>query len=124
MRLIANQTNGIIIYLHQEGRGQGLSNKIKAVHLMQQRKLDTVEAFDLLNLEHDAREYDLAVEILRNLHINTVKLITNNRLKSDYLKKSGIIVKEEIRLPSIVREQNKDYLHSKINKLDHQIQLH
>ena len=123
MRLISKQKNGIIIYLHQEGRGQGLSNKIKAVHLMQRKNIDTVEAFDSMNLENDVREYHLAVQILRNLNIDKVRLITNNPHKIKYFEVNGTIVQEEIHLSSIVREENREYLQSKINKLNHQIQL-
>ena len=59
MRMIAEHGSGIVIHLHQEGRGQGLSKKIEAISLMQKKQLDTVEAFDQLHLAHDIRDYTL-----------------------------------------------------------------
>jgi len=123
MRIIAENKNGIIIYLDQEGRGQGLANKIKAVHLMQQKALDTVEAFDYLNLKHDIRNYDLVVDLLEKLKIDSVRLITNNPRKIKYLEDNNIKIIERIRTSPIVREENREYLYSKNAKLDHNILL-
>ncbi len=121
MRLIAKEKNGMIIYLQQEGRGQGLSNKIRAIRLAEIEKLDTVEAFNYLNLEQDVRDYQTVVELLQKIGILKVRLITNNPKKVEFLQDSGIEVTEIVALNSIVRNQNKDYLQTKVKKLNHTI---
>lgn len=123
MDLIAKNKNGVIIYLNQEGRGHGISKKIKAVRMMQEQSLDTVEAFEQLNLKQDIREYDSVVKLLKKLDISSVRLITNNPRKVDYLSDNDILVDKIISIEPIVRDENMDYLYSKNNKLDHQIQL-
>lgn len=122
MTLISKEKNGIIIYVNQEGRGQGLSNKIKAIHLMQSKGLDTVESFDCLGLKQDIRTYDDAVYLLKKIGINEVRLITNNLRKKDFLEKNGILV-EVVCLPAIVRKENNDYLKTKNKKLKHTINI-
>jgi GTP cyclohydrolase II len=92
MQRIAQEARGIIVHLHQEGRGHGLSKKIQAVHLMQFDRLDTVQAFDHLELKQDIRTYEAVVELLRLLKITSVRLISNNPNKIIYLKKNDIEV--------------------------------
>ena len=87
MKLITNEKRGLIIHLHQEGRGQGLSKKIQAVSVMQKEKCDTVESFHRLNLELDVRTYEKPIEILKSLHISKVRLISNNPRKKTFLEK-------------------------------------
>lgn len=123
MKLIAKEESGIIFYLQQEGRGQGLSNKIKAIRLAEVEGFDTVEAFDHLNFEQDVRDYQPVVELLQKTGILKVRLITNNPQKVAFLKNSGIEVTEIVALNSIVRDQNKDYLQTKVTKLNHTIKL-
>jgi len=123
MKLIAKNKEGIIIYLEQEGRGHGLSNKIKAVSVMQKQNLDTAEAFDSLSLDYDVRSYDLAVKILNRLNVTSVRLISNNPRKAEYLENSHIDVQEMVKTPTIIRDENRDYLYSKNSKLNHQILL-
>lgn len=82
MKRIAHAGRGLIIHLHQEGRGHGLSTKIRAVHAMQQDGLDTVEAFDALGIAQDTRDYRKAVDLLRGLDIAAVRLISNNPAKA------------------------------------------
>ncbi len=122
MFLIAREGSGIIIHLHQEGRGHGLSKKIQAVRTMETFNVDTVESFEILNLEQDIRNYDFAVSILIALSISKVKLISNNPRKKAQLEKSGIQVSEQRTYP-IVRNENLDYLHSKNEKLGHKLPL-
>ncbi len=91
----AAKENGLILYLFQEGRNIGLGNKVEAYSL-QEKGLDTKEANIALNLPVDNREYQCAVEILENLGIKKVRLITRNKDKIRALKKRGIEVVEII----------------------------
>lgn len=122
MKLIATAGCGLIVHLHQEGRGQGLSKKITAIHQMQRDGLDTVEAFDALGLEQDTRTYDVAVQLLRHLDISTVRLISNNPRKVQYLQKHGVTV-TMVNTHPVVRPENSDYLKTKNAKLGHQLPL-
>lgn len=121
MELLAKEQQGIIFHLHQEGRGQGLSNKIKAIQLMQQNCVDTVEAFDCLNLKHDIRDYKKATDLLNIIGINKIRLITNNPRKVEYVESQGISVVEIVNTNPIIRKENRDYLYSKKIKLSHQL---
>jgi GTP cyclohydrolase II len=122
MKLIATEGRGIIIHLHQEGRGQGLSQKIRAVRRMQRDHLDTVEAFDALGLEHDTRSYDAALHLLRRLCISSVRLISNNPRKERYLQQRGVSVTSVSTHPTI-RPENAEYLRTKNEKLGHLLPL-
>jgi 3,4-dihydroxy 2-butanone 4-phosphate synthase/GTP cyclohydrolase II len=117
---IANDPNGgIVIYLRgQEGRGIGLLNKLKA-YALQDTGLDTVDANLALGLPSENREYGAAVSILRDLGVNSVRLMTNNPAKSDFLNQAGIKVNSYV--PVIVGEaaQNKQYLETKRARMGH-----
>ena len=89
---------------------------------MESDNLDTVEAFEQLNLEQDIRNYDSAVKILKSLNVNSVRLISNNPRKSKFLTMNGIEVSAVNTHPNI-RPENEAYLHSKNKKLGHQIPL-
>lgn len=109
---------GIIIYLNQEGRDIGLFNKIKAYSLQDQGH-DTVTANHFLGLPEDNRNYFIAAQILRNLHINHIRLLTNNPRKVADLHKYGI---EHIKREKIImdpNQHNKYYLETKKMKLNH-----
>lgn len=112
------EEGGMLIYLNQEGRGAGLFNKIKA-YALQDAGLDTVEANTELGLEADAREYYLAANILRNHHINHVRLLTNNPKKVEGLMTYGIEKVERVSMPAFQNTHNQHYLDTKINKLNH-----
>ena len=122
MKLIATEGEGIIIHLHQEGRGQGLSKKIRAVRLMESDDFDTVEAFEHLGLEQDIRNYDSVVAILKSLEIIAVRLISNNPRKRQFLRVNDIEVSSVNTHPNI-RPENEAYLHTKNQKLGHQLPL-
>tara|TARA_A100001037_G_C15075619_1_gene601577 strand:- start:308 stop:1279 length:972 start_codon:yes stop_codon:yes gene_type:complete len=122
MKLIANEGRGIIIHQHQEGRGQGLSKKIRAVRLMETDDLDTVEAFEHLCLDQDIRTYEPAVEILKSLEVEKVRLISNNPRKIQFLEKNEIQVSSVNTHPNI-RPENADYLRTKNAKLGHKLPL-
>ncbi|MEY3846626.1 MAG: hypothetical protein RJA66_893 [Actinomycetota bacterium] len=117
---IANDPRGgIVIYLRgQEGRGIGLLNKLKA-YALQDTGLDTVDANLALGLPSENREYGAAVSILRDLGVNSVRLMTNNPAKSDFLNQAGIMVNSYV--PIIVGEaaQNQQYLETKRARMGH-----
>ena len=120
MRRIARNRRGIVIHLHQEGRGQGLSKKIEAVKAMQERGLDTVEAFEALGLKQDTRRYTKAIEVLEYLGIKAVRLISNNPAKRRFLKEHGLKV-DMVNTHPKIRPENEDYLRAKKAKLDHRL---
>ncbi len=122
MKLIAMHGRGLILHLHQEGRGQGLSHKIRAVGAMQREGLDTFEAFESLGLEQDTRTYGGAVEVLRVLGLFDVRLITNNHRKANFLREHGIVV-ETVPTHPCVRPQNAEYLRTKRERLGHALEL-
>ncbi len=122
MKLIATAGRGMVIHLHQEGRGHGLSQKIRAVRAMQRDGLDTVEAFESLGIEQDPRTYLPAVLILRKLGIRSVRLITNNPAKGAYLRQHGMAV-EVVHTHPTIRQENIDYLRTKKAKLDHLFEI-
>ena len=107
-----------MLYLRQEGRGIGLSNKIRAYQL-QDGGADTVEANHQLGLPADAREYGLAVELLRELNLCHIRLMTNNPRKLDALTAAGITVVERVPIESGRNPYNEKYLDAKAAKLGH-----
>lgn len=122
MKLIATEGRGLVVHLHQEGRGHGLSQKIGAVRRMQQEGLDTVEAFDALGLEQDTRSYDAAARLLDHLGTTSVRLISNNPRKMRYLEQHGVRVTMVNTHPA-VRPENAEYLKTKNAKLGHRLPL-
>lgn len=117
LRLISKE-GGVFIYLRQEGRGIGIHNKIKAYALQDQGQ-DTVEANHTLGFDTDQRDYEDAVQILNDMAISNVKLITNNPAKSDYLNKAGINILEIVPMIKPIDDFNKNYLETKRRKMGH-----
>lgn len=115
---IGEAGRGAVIYLHQEGRGIGLGNKIKA-YALQDRGLDTVEANLELGFQDDSRDYALAAQILRDLGAYRVRLMTNNPRKIAGLVEYGIQVAERIPLEAPPHPRNLAYLKTKKEKLGH-----
>jgi len=115
MELIQKEGSGVIIYLDQEGRGHGLASKAKGYVLTQTKQLDTYKAYKALGLEEDIREYDIVIEILRLLGLNSIRLLTNNPSKIVYLETAGIRAE---RVPIVIQPtaQTKGYLGAKKNK--------
>lgn len=118
MELIQKQGQGVILYLRQEGRGIGLTNKIRA-YALQDQGHDTVDANLLLNLPADARTYDMCAIMLQHLAIQEINLITNNPLKINAIKDLGIQVTQ--RTPLLVGKNpfNEEYLKTKRDRMDH-----
>jgi 3,4-dihydroxy 2-butanone 4-phosphate synthase/GTP cyclohydrolase II len=117
MRMIDELGKGILIYMHQEGRGIGLTNKIKA-YALQDRGRDTVEANLELGFKEDLRDYGIGAQILRDLRVQNVRLLTNNPRKISGLEGYGLKV-ERVALEVIPRETNIHYLRTKQSKLGH-----
>lgn len=121
MKTIDEKEEGVILYLRQEGRGIGLYNKMKAYNL-QDQGLDTVEANEKLGFEADLRDYVLGSQILKDLGVKSVKLMTNNPKKIEGLKSYGIDVVERENIEITPNEENKRYLKTKKEKLDHMLE--
>lgn len=115
---IASEKGGVVIYLRQEGRGIGLINKLKAYNL-QDEGLNTVDANVHLGHEVDAREYQVAVEILQDLGISKINLMTNNPLKIQALDESPIEVVSRIPIIIKAQEENYNYLKTKKDLMGH-----
>jgi 3,4-dihydroxy 2-butanone 4-phosphate synthase/GTP cyclohydrolase II len=122
LTFIKNYGYGVLIYLFQEGRGIGLVDKLRAYKL-QESGLDTVEANLKLGLPVDARKYEVAAEIIKQLGIKTVSLISNNPDKVDGIRGFGIKTEKIVNLPVTVNGHNKKYLHTKAKKLGHRLFL-
>ena len=122
MKRIAREGRGALLYMRQEGRGIGLINKLKAYEL-QRQGMDTVEANLALGFPEDMRKYDKAAEILRDLGINKIKLMTNNPDKIHKLQELGIEITE--RVPIIVHHSHSAdfYMHTKQEKMGHLLNL-
>ena len=118
IKLMAQADEGILIYLAQEGRDIGLLNKLRAYSL-QEQGMDTVEANLALGFKDDERLYYPAKEILKQLNINSIKLITNNPKKINHLTKLGIKVLERIPIKIQANKYNKKYLKTKSKKSGH-----
>jgi 3,4-dihydroxy 2-butanone 4-phosphate synthase/GTP cyclohydrolase II len=118
LKIIENNKSGILIYLRQEGRGIGLSNKLKAYQL-QDQGLDTVEANQALGFAGDLRSFDVAASILKQLGVSSVRLITNNPDKQTQLEAKEIQVLERIGLVVDPDDFNSKYLQTKKEKLGH-----
>jgi len=118
MEMIEKEGKGVLIYLNQEGRGIGLSNKIKAYKLQEQGR-DTVEANIDLGFKDDERDYGVGANILRELGLGQLKLITNNPVKRAGLEGYGLTIVENIPLVIEPNEHNAFYLKTKRDKMGH-----
>lgn len=117
-----SENGGVLIYLKQEGRGIGLSNKIKA-YALQDEGLDTVEANHKLGFVADLRDYAMAAQVLKNLSIDKIKLLTNNPAKLKSLEQYGIEITQRIALEMQANKNNQKYLQTKRDKLGHLLEL-
>ena len=115
---IAEKGRGVVFYLQQEGRGIGLSNKIRAYNL-QDKGFDTVEANHQLGFKEDERGYDIVSEMINFLGIKKVDLMTNNPKKIKALESMGVIINQRIQISSSTNKYNEKYISTKIKKLGH-----
>jgi GTP cyclohydrolase II len=118
LQAVSSEGRGLIIYEHQEGRGIGLMNKLRAYEL-QDRGADTVEANEQLGFESDLRKYSLPGAILRHLGIAGVRLMSNNPEKVKALEEAGIEVVERVPCIAAVHESRRGYLETKREKMGH-----
>ena len=118
LKRIAERGSGVIFYLQQEGRGIGLSNKIRAYKL-QDDGFDTVEANHQLGFHEDERSYEIVSAMAKHLKIKSIDLMTNNPRKIDAIEKSGLKVNKRIAIKSVSNDHNKSYLNTKAKKLGH-----
>lgn len=118
MELIENNGSGIILYMQQEGRGIGLINKLRAYEL-QEKGYDTVQANEILGFLPDERNYALSAQMLRDLGIKKVRLLTNNPDKVTGLETYGIEVVERIAIEVAPVKENAFYLQTKKDKMNH-----
>ena len=119
MDLIAKEGKGVVLYLRQEGRGIGLANKLRAYELQDRQHKDTVEANLLLGFEADHRDYGVGAQILYELGIRRLRLMTNNPGKYVALEGYGLELVERIPLELPPHRDNIEYLRTKKNKMGH-----
>jgi 3,4-dihydroxy 2-butanone 4-phosphate synthase/GTP cyclohydrolase II len=118
MERVAAEGRGVILYLNQEGRGIGLANKIRA-YALQDQGYDTVEANERLGFGADQREYGLGVEILRDLGVKSMRMLTNNPRKLAGVENHGMSVSELLPIEIPASESTRRYLRTKKEKLGH-----
>jgi len=122
MRMIEREKKGVIVYMHQEGRGIGLVNKLKAYSL-QDQGMDTVEANIELGFEEDLRDYGIGAQILVDLGIRKIRLMTNNPKKIVGLEGYGLSIVERVPIEVSPNNINIEYLRTKKNKMGHLLKI-
>jgi 3,4-dihydroxy 2-butanone 4-phosphate synthase/GTP cyclohydrolase II len=120
MKMIEKEGNGVVLYMRQEGRGIGLMNKLKAYKLQDEGK-DTVEANEALGFRADLRDYGIGAQILRDLGVAEMRLMTNNPKKVIGLDAYGLKIVERVPLEIEANTTNERYLKTKRDKLGHLI---
>ncbi len=123
MRMIDQQGSGVVLYMRQEGRGIGLVNKIRAYKLQDEEGFDTVDANLKLGFKADLRDYGIGAQILRDLGITKMAMLTNNPKKIVGLEGYGIEVVDRIAIEMEAGEENKGYLMCKRDRMGHLIQV-
>ena len=118
LRKIADEARGLLIYEHQEGRGIGLLNKLRAYEL-QDQGADTVEANEQLGFESDLRSYELPGEILRYFGVTEVRLLSNNPAKVTAVERAGVAVTERVPCQATTVDTTELYLRTKKEKMGH-----
>ena len=120
MRMIEREGKGLIVYLSQEGRGIGLMNKIAAYKLQEQGD-DTVDANIHLGFRPDEREYGVGAQILREMGVSKIRLITNNPVKRVGLESYGLEIVENVPIVVEPNPYNRRYLETKRTRMGHKL---
>ena len=123
LQQIVAEGRGVLVYMRQEGRGIGLCNKVKAYQLQEQQGLDTVEANEALGFAADRRDYGIGMQILLDLGLKKIRLITNNPAKRAGLEGYGLEVLERVPIMATPNAHNWRYLETKRDKLGHFIDM-
>ena len=121
MQRIAEEQRGVLLYVRQEGRGIGLLNKIQAYHL-QDQGADTVDANVALGFGADMRDYTICADMLKELEVKTLRLMTNNPRKLSAMEKMGLHIAERVPLQEGRNPHNEFYLDTKAGKLGHMLE--
>jgi len=123
LEMIASEGKGVLLYMRQEGRGIGLKNKIKAYALQDEEGLDTVQANERLGFPPDLRDYGVGAQILTDLGVKKMRLITNNPGKRAGIEGYGLAIVDRVPLEIQPNEKNLEYLRTKKEKLGHVLHL-
>jgi 3,4-dihydroxy 2-butanone 4-phosphate synthase/GTP cyclohydrolase II len=121
LAMIEREGRGVLVYLAQEGRGIGLLNKLKAYKLQEENGLDTVEANVALGLPVDLRDYGIGAQILTDLGLSSIRILTNNPKKIIGLEGYGLSVSEQLPIQVIANPHNEGYLRTKRDRMGHAI---
>jgi 3,4-dihydroxy 2-butanone 4-phosphate synthase/GTP cyclohydrolase II len=122
MEMVEKEGKGLVLYMSQEGRGIGLVNKLKAYHL-QEQGFDTVDANLKLGFKADERDYGIGAQILHNLGVTKMRLITNNPVKRSGLEGYGLEIVETIPIVIEPNKYNERYLKTKQVRMGHTLNL-
>ena len=123
LRAIENQGEGVVLYMNQEGRGIGLANKLHAYHLQEKNGMDTVEANIALGFPADLRDYGIGAQVLCDLGLTTIKLMTNNPRKIIGLEGYGLKVTKRVPIEIKPTSISRKYLMTKKNKMGHLLNI-
>jgi 3,4-dihydroxy 2-butanone 4-phosphate synthase/GTP cyclohydrolase II len=119
LSMIEREGRGVLVYLAQEGRGIGLLNKLRAYRLQEQEGLDTVDANLELGLPADLREYGIGAQILVDLGLSSIRILTNNPKKIHGLQGYGLSVSEQVPIQHVPNPHNEGYLRAKAERMGH-----
>ena len=117
-KIYSEKDGGILIYLRQEGRGIGILNKMKAYQIQREKKLVTEQANTALGFQSDIRKYEVAIDILHFFKVSNVRLLTNNPLKMEAFKNTGITC-NRVPIHTTETSHNKYYMETKYRKMNH-----
>jgi len=109
---------GVLLYMRQEGRGIGLHNKLRAYRL-QEGGMDTVEANLALGFKEDLREYGIGAQILADLGLTRIRILTNNPKKITGIESYGLEIVEQVPIVAPVNPHNREYMNTKVRKMGH-----